>query len=84
MSGWGCPHEVDGRCRRVEGRLCDPGMKGCVLFGRFVFSNPDKNRPDKNRLDKNQPPKPSGAPLSAAGTGASDAQPLRLGKTSEH
>jgi hypothetical protein len=20
-------------------------MKGCVLFGRFVFSNPAKNRP---------------------------------------
>jgi hypothetical protein len=26
---------------------CDPGMKGCVLYGRFVFSNPAKNRPAK-------------------------------------
>ncbi len=41
--GWGCPHEVDGRCQRVQGRECDPGMKGCVLHGRFLFSNPDKN-----------------------------------------
>jgi hypothetical protein len=45
MSGWGCPHEANGQCMRVLGRACDPGMKGCVLFGRFVFSNPDKNRP---------------------------------------
>ena len=45
MSGWGCPHEANGQCIRVLGRACDPGMKGCVLFGRFVFSNPDKNRP---------------------------------------
>ncbi|MCW5700395.1 MAG: hypothetical protein KIT00_11195 [Rhodospirillales bacterium] len=49
MSGWGCPHEVKGRCNRVEGRPCDPGMKGCILFGRFEFSNPEKNRPPKTR-----------------------------------
>lgn len=77
MSGWGCPHEVDGHCQRVEGRPCDPGMKGCVLFGRFVFSNPDKNQPDKNR-----PPKPSAAASGAAGTGATDLPPLRPDKTS--
>jgi hypothetical protein len=46
MSGsWGCPHEVNGRCQRVLNRPCDPGMKGCVLFGRFTFSDPAKNRP---------------------------------------
>ena len=43
--GWGCPHEVNGRCQRVLDRPCDPGMKGCVLFGRFTFSDPAKNRP---------------------------------------
>lgn len=43
MSGWGCPNEVKGKCMRVKGRDCDPGMKGCVLFGRFVFSTPEKN-----------------------------------------
>jgi len=43
--GWGCPHEVNGRCQRVLNRPCDPGMKGCVLFGRFTFSDPAKNRP---------------------------------------
>jgi hypothetical protein len=42
-SAWGCPHEVDGLCIRVKQRRCDPGMKGCVLYGRFAFSDPDKN-----------------------------------------
>lgn len=42
-SGWGCPHEVDGQCNKVAGRPCDPGMKGCVLAGRYVFFNDDKN-----------------------------------------
>ena len=44
MGGWGCPHEVRGECERVPGKACDPGMKGCILFGRFTFSNEAKNR----------------------------------------
>lgn len=47
MSGWGCVHEVNGVCSRVAGRPCDPGMKGCVLAGRFRFSNETKNRPPR-------------------------------------
>ncbi len=43
MSGWGCPHEAGGICQRVENRPCDPGMKGCVLAGRFIFSDESKN-----------------------------------------
>lgn len=44
MSGsWSCPHEEHGKCRRVPGRECDPGMKGCTLSGRFTFSNDAKN-----------------------------------------
>ena len=45
MSGWGCPHEVDGKCQKVLNRPCDIGMKGCVLAGRFRFADPGKNRP---------------------------------------
>ncbi len=45
MSGWGCPHELNGICQHVKERVCDPGMKGCVLAGRFRFSNETKNRP---------------------------------------
>ena len=65
MSSWGCPHESNGVCRRVNMLPCDPGMKGCVLYGRFVFSNPAKNRlvkPDaRNRAEeKRELPSSSG------------------------
>jgi hypothetical protein len=46
---------------QVAGRACNPGMKGCVLHGRFVFSRAEKNsagvlrhkgrRPDGSRID---------------------------------
>jgi hypothetical protein len=51
MSGWGCPHEINGMCQHVKGRACDPGMKGCVLAGRFRFSNAAKNRPPRLARD---------------------------------
>ncbi len=44
-SGWGCPHEDRGTCLKVAGHACDPGMKGCVMHGRFRFSTPEKNAP---------------------------------------
>ena len=46
MGGWGCPHEADGKCQKLNSLPCDPGMKGCVLFGRFVWADQSKNRPD--------------------------------------
>jgi len=45
MSSWGCPHDLNGKCARVNNVRCDPGMKGCVLFGRFVWADESKNRP---------------------------------------
>ncbi|MBF0624779.1 MAG: hypothetical protein HQL82_08230 [Magnetococcales bacterium] len=48
MGNWGCPHEVEGRCVSVQDRPCDPGMKGCVLFGRVTFADADKNRPTRS------------------------------------
>ncbi|MDD2685671.1 MAG: hypothetical protein PHY62_05895 [Gallionella sp.] len=47
MSGWGCPHEVAGKCQKINNLPCDIGMKGCVLFGRFRFADDSKNRPPK-------------------------------------
>ena len=41
--GWGCPHEADGRCGKVNMLPCDPGMKGCELFGRYAFFDDGKN-----------------------------------------
>ncbi len=44
MSGsWGCPHEIDNHCSKIKNLPCDPGMKGCVLAGRFRFFNEEKN-----------------------------------------
>jgi len=44
MSGsWGCPHETNGLCSKVNNLPCNPGMKGCTLAGRFRFVNEDKN-----------------------------------------
>lgn len=56
MSSWGCPHERDGKCARVNGQPCDPGMKGCVLFGRFVWADESKNRPAQGWGDNRQKP----------------------------
>jgi hypothetical protein len=44
MSGWSCVHDDNGTCTRVASRSCDPGMKGCIIAGRFRFTNPAKNR----------------------------------------
>lgn len=41
--GWGCPHEVDEVCTKINNLPCNPGMKGCVLAGRYVFADDAKN-----------------------------------------
>jgi len=47
--GWGCPHEDNGKCGKVLGRNCDPGMKGCALSGRYTFSTDEKNRTQRQK-----------------------------------
>ena len=41
--GWSCPHEVNGLCSKVNKLHCDPGMKGCELYGRYIFFDGKKN-----------------------------------------
>lgn len=67
MSGWGCVHDVNGVCSRVADRPCDPGMKGCVLAGRFRFSNEAKNRPPRRSAAEAEQgaPAPSSGPVPA-------------------
>ena len=44
MAGsWGCPHEVNDRCTKINNLPCDPGMKGCELAGRYRFVDESKN-----------------------------------------
>jgi hypothetical protein len=57
MSGWGCPHEIENKCQRVNDLPCNPGMKGCVLFGRFTWADDSKNRPARGWGSKE--PKPA-------------------------
>jgi len=54
--GWGCPHEVDDKCTKINNLPCDPGMKGCVLAGRFVFANEDKNQRLREKLARENLP----------------------------
>lgn len=42
-AGWSCPHELNGACNKVNQRPCEPGMKGCELYGRYAFFDGSKN-----------------------------------------
>ena len=58
MASWGCQHELDGKCNKINDLVCDPGMKGCVLAGRYFFlSSDDKNQRlrDKQQRTAQQP-----------------------------
>lgn len=59
MSSWGCPHEQNGKCARINDVPCDPGMKGCVLFGRFVWADESKNRLGKKHGNNKSEPSQS-------------------------
>lgn len=65
--GWSCPHEADGRCSKVNDLPCDPGMKGCELFGRYAFFDDSKNARLKQKQARavkpdGEAPAPAAAP----------------------
>lgn len=63
MASWGCPHEVDGKCQRINNQPCDPGMKGCVLAGRYVFTgNDEKNLRFREKRAREEGKKLAGKP----------------------
>jgi len=47
MSAWSCPHDLEGICQRVQGAVCAPGMRGCVLEGKVRFARDEMNLPRK-------------------------------------
>ena len=58
-SGWGCQHLTTNGdekewCKLLK-KKCKPNMKGCILHGKFTFSEPnfqeDETRKVKNRSD---------------------------------
>ncbi|HUW37158.1 MAG TPA: hypothetical protein VMV91_07470 [Rhodocyclaceae bacterium] len=69
MAGsWSCPHEVDDHCTRVRNQRCDPGMKGCVLAGRYRFFDGGVKDGEKNeRRLKKRLAEAGGVPVEAAG-----------------
>lgn len=38
-SAWTCSYQVGEVCDLLK-KACDPGDKGCTLYGKAVFSNP--------------------------------------------
>ena len=36
--GWSCPHFINKQCDILK-KACDPGDKGCVLYGKAKFSS---------------------------------------------
>ena len=66
-SGWSCPHEVNGRCSKVNDLACDPGMKGCELYGRYTFFDGSKN--DRLKQKQARAATPGGKPTVAQATG---------------
>lgn len=57
--GWGCPHEVGEVCTKINNLPCSPGMKGCVLAGRYVFADEAKNARlrEKQAREADEPPR---------------------------
>ena len=60
--GWGCPHEVDGRCSKIRDLPCDPGMKGCELYGRYAFFDARKNERLEQKRARAEPAGPARTP----------------------
>jgi len=67
-SGWGCQYltkneELNEKewCRLLKHK-CNPGCNGCVLYGKFLFSDPStpSNEAFKKRKRKNRSDNPLG------------------------
>ncbi len=37
--GWTCSHQIGNICDLLN-RACEPGIKGCTLYGKALFSDP--------------------------------------------
>jgi len=60
--GWSCPHEANGLCSKVNALRCNPGMKGCTLYGRYAFFDDGKNERFKQKQARAISPKTDDAP----------------------
>lgn len=51
LGGWSCPHYTGEICPLIR-KDCDPGDKGCILYGKVQFSQPDS--PSNKAYEKRQ------------------------------
>ncbi|MBN1838831.1 MAG: hypothetical protein JW802_02165 [Campylobacterales bacterium] len=53
QGGWSCPHDVEGVCTIIR-QECDPGHKGCVLYGKVKFSSEESpsNEAFEKRMER--------------------------------
>jgi hypothetical protein len=51
--GWSCPHCISDVCDILK-KACDPGDKGCVLYGKALFSSPESpsNEAFEKRMER--------------------------------
>ncbi len=65
-TGWGCQHltksETEKEWCRLLKHKCNPGCHGCVLYGKFLFSDPatPSNEAFERRKRKNRSDNPLG------------------------
>ncbi len=73
MAGsWGCPHEIDDRCTKINNLPCNPGMKGCELAGRFRFVDESKNERYWEKKERKEKAKASEKKADATSTEKGD------------
>jgi hypothetical protein len=64
-SSWGCQHltkfENEKEWCRLLKRKCNPGYYGCILYGRFLFS--DTSNPSNRAYEKRKEKKREDNPL---------------------
>ena len=63
-SGWGCQHlttfeEHKEWCRLLKHK-CEPGCKGCVLYGKFLFTEENVPPEQEERRVKKRSDNPLG------------------------
>lgn len=51
--GWTCSHLINNQCDILK-KACDPGDKGCVLYGKALFSSPESpsNEAFEKRMER--------------------------------
>lgn len=52
MAGWSCSHLKGEVCDILKSE-CDPGKKGCILYGKVKFANDtDANEAYEKRIER--------------------------------